>query len=206
MIQGKYLNLITSAVLSLLMGAASAEVSVVKVINFSCQFCKATEVMDAPIKRAVLDAEGKFVYAALPENENSDGSRERVYYALRAANPAAEPQVRASLFKGSQELGYPLATEVQATEWLNTDLVDLGLDWASVASAAKEKAALKAYERAIRITIAGGVQLLPSYLVLKDGVVVRTLDVESSGGSYPALREAVIAAVVKASTTTPLTK
>jgi hypothetical protein len=183
--------------------AASAEVSVVKVINFSCQYCRASEAMDAPIRRAVEASGGRMVYATMPADETSDGSRELVYYAIRAAMPDKEPQIRASLYKGAQELGYPLATAQQTVEWLTTDLTDLKTDWTLYLQANTNPSAKAAFDRAIRLTLKAGVQVLPSYVIVKNGELVRTLDVDSAGGSYSALREAVVGAIEKANQANP---
>lgn len=177
---------------------AQAEVSVVKIINFSCPFCKSSEAMDEPIRRAVEKTGGKMVYAALPADESSDGSRERAYYAARSLLPEKEPLIRQSLYKGAQDLGYPLATAEQTVDWLSTDLATLKYDWTLVLGAVESSAAKDAFARAVRLTVKSGAQVLPSYVVVKDGELIRTLDVDSTGGSYAALREAVLSAVEKA--------
>lgn len=177
---------------------ASAEVSVVKIINFSCQFCRSSEAMDEPIRKAVTAAGGKMVYATLPADEASDGSRELVYYAARTLIPGQEPRIRDSLYKGAQDLGYPLMTTGETTEWLSTDLADLKYDWTLVRDAAASRATRESFERAIRLTIKAGAQVLPSYVIVKDGEIFRTLDVDSSGNSYSALREAVLTAITNA--------
>lgn len=185
---------------------AQAEVSVVKIINFSCPYCRASESMDDPIRKAAEATGGKMVYATLPADESSDGSREKVYYAARSLMPDKEPAIRQSLYKGAQDLGYPLATAEQTIEWLSTDLVSLKYDWTLVASAVRGSVAQEAYARAVRLTLKSGAQVLPSYVVVKDGELVRTLDVESTGGSYSALREAVLSAIDKVNTPKPATK
>jgi len=197
------------AVLAMALGlsclSAQAAVSVVKVVNFSCQYCKSSESMDAPIRQAVEAAGGKLVYAAMPADNNSDGSRERMYYAARDAYPAQEPRIRAALYKGAQDVGYPLASAVQTAEWLGTELADLNYDWLRVARVADEGDAVSAFQRAIRLAVQSGVQVLPSYVVVKDGAVIQTLDVQSGGGNYSALRQAVLDSVAKAAAlkTTP---
>lgn len=186
-------------VLSALSAQAEAAVSVVKVMNFSCQYCKASEAMDMPIRTAVQLAGGKMVYAAMPADESSDGSREKMYYAARAKWPAMEPRIRESLYKGAQDLGYPLATATQTAEWLSTDLADLNYDWVSLAPSSATGEAEQAYMRAIRLAVQAGVQVLPAYVVVRDGQVQQTLDVDSAGGTYSGLRQAVLDAVRKAS-------
>lgn len=184
---------------------AHADVSVVKVVNFSCPYCRSSEAMDEPIRQAAQRAGGKLVYATLPADETSQGDRELVYYAARSVFPAQEPAVRASLYRGAQDLGYPLQTKQQTLEWLATDLEGLKLNWSTVAAAADGTDAQQAFERAVRLTVKSGAQLLPSYIVVKDGQLLRTLDVESSGGTYSALREAVLTAIDKAQATPSLT-
>jgi protein-disulfide isomerase len=206
--------MITQGVRQLALGAllvaftcgANAAVSVVKVINFSCQFCKSSEAMDTPIRTSVELAGGKLVYAVMPADENSDGSRERMYYAARAKWPALEPRVRDALYRGAQDLGYPLATANQTAEWLSTDLADLNYDWVSLVQSSATGEPNAAFQRALRLAVQAGVQVLPAYVVVQDGQVLQTLDVDSAGGTYSGLRQAVINAVNKAnvsSTPTP---
>jgi len=196
------LRKLVALVVSLVPLWAQADVSVVKIINFSCPYCRASETMDDPIRRAAEASGGKMVYAALPADENSDGSRERVYYAVRSLLPDKEPLVRQSLYKGAQDLGYPLASAEQTIDWLSTDLVALKYDWTLATTAVESRATQDAFARAVRLTLKSGAQVLPSYVVVKDGELVRTLDVESTGGSYAALREAVLTAIEKANATT----
>ena len=154
--------------------------------------------MAPPIRQAVEATGGKMVYATLPADENSLGERELVYYAARSVAPDKEPQIRESLYKGAQDLGYPLMTVQQTVEWLNTDLEPLKIDWVSVTQAAQSSVAKDAFARAMAITAKAGAQVTPTYIVLKDGILVRTLDVDSTGGSYAQLREAVMSAIEKA--------
>lgn len=182
---------------------AQAAVSVVKVVNFSCPFCKSSEAMDMPIRSAAELSGGKMVYAAMPADENSDGSRERMYYAARAKWPTLEPRIRESLYRGAQDLGYPLSTANQTAEWLSTDLVDLNYDWVGLVQSSATGEAAQAFTRALRLAVQAGVQVLPAYVVVRDGQVLQTLDVDSVGGTYSALRRAVIEAVNKAVSTSP---
>lgn len=181
--------------------SAEAAVSVVKVINFSCPYCKSTEAMDPPIRRAVEATGGQMVYAAMPADEASDGSRERMYYAARAALPQHEPKVREALYRGAQDLGYPLATASQTAEWLSTDLESLNVDWNHLARGAETGEAAGAFQRALRLAVQAGVQVLPAYVIVRDGQVLQTLDVDSAGGTYSALRQNVLEAVAKAQAT-----
>ena len=185
--------------------SAHAEVSIVKIINFSCEFCKASEAMDEPIRRAIEATGGRMVYATLPADENADGSRELVYYAARDAMPKEEPLIRRSLFRGAQDLGYPLVTVGQTVEWLNTDLVALKYDWTLLPALAEGRDARAAYKRAIALTVKAGATILPSYVIVRDGALLRTLDVDSAGGTYTALREAVLSAIEKAAVPKPAT-
>jgi protein-disulfide isomerase len=187
---------LVAAVLVLAPVFASAEVSVVKIINFTCPYCRSSEALDPPLKQAAEATGGRFVYATIPTEDPDDSARELVYYAARHVIPEHEPFVRASLYKGAQDLGYPLATAAQTVEWLATDLARLNIDWTKVLQASGEKAALDAYQRALRLTVRSGAQVLPTYVLVKDGEVLRTLDVEAAG-NYASLREAVLTAIEK---------
>src|SRR5690606_24955178 len=100
--------------------AAAEPVHVVKFLNFSCGACRASESLDAPIRALTEQAGGRFVSAPLPRGRND--YRERFYYALRDLGPQMEVQVRASLYKGDQDLNYPLSDVAQTMNWLQTDL------------------------------------------------------------------------------------
>lgn len=180
----------------LLGSAARAEplepVSVVKVLSFSCPVCRAAEAQDAHIEPAVRAQGGRFVHAPIPDGQGT-GARELVYYAARALGPDVERKIRVSLYKGAQDLGYPFNAVSEVLDWLQTDLPALNLDRNALAKAAAAPAARQALDRAIHLTLRSGAQELPSYLFVRNGEVLATLDLPNSGrANLLGLREVVL--------------
>jgi len=169
-------------------------VHVVKFINFSCSVCRASEVLDAPIKAEVEKHGGRFIVAPLPRG--MDEARERFYYALRELGPEVEAQTRLSLFRGAQDLNYPLSDVPQVLDWLQSDLRVPSIDWTQILTEVNGTAPAAAVERAVVLAIRSGVQVVPAYVLVQGDRILATLDPKSTpGGQLPALREAVIDAV-----------
>lgn len=185
---------------ALLMGPAAfaggEPVHVVKFISFDCSICRASEILDSPIKREVEKQGGQFVVAPLPRGLNE--ARERFYYALRDLGPEAESETRMSLFRGAQDLNYPLSDVPQVLDWLQLDLKLPSVDWTQILTEVNGTAPAAAVERAVVLAVRAGVQVVPAYVLIQGDRVLATLDTQSTqGGQLPALREAVISAVRK---------
>lgn len=174
--------------------AAEQAVSVVKVLNFSCPVCRASEVQDAAIKDAVRAAGGQFVYAPMPSEEGTY-AREKIYYASRAQG--AEAQVRAALYRGSQDLSLPLSDFVQVIEFLKDELGPNFLNYDRLRQDAESPAAQAALSRAATVAVRGGSHDLPSYVLIQDNTPVATLETTnlSKGSSLLSLRDEVVSRV-----------
>jgi protein-disulfide isomerase len=174
--------------------ASKAEpVHVVKFINLSCSVCRDSEIIDAPIKAAVEQQGGRFVVAPLPRGRNE--SRERFYYAMRELGPEMEVEVRQSLYRGAQDLNYPLNDVPQTLDWLQGDLKATTIDWPAMLAQVNGADTAAAVERAVVLAISAGVQYVPAYALVHKNKVVATFDAKSTGGQLPALREAVLKAL-----------
>jgi hypothetical protein len=173
--------------------AADKSVSVVKIINFSCPICRASENQDGPITGAAKATAGEFVYAPIP-SEAGEYAREKVYYAVRKQGRQAEQSVRQSLYKGAQDMNLPFMDVTQVIEWLKDDVPNAGINWGQLAADAQSVDAMQALQRAAILTQRSGAQLLPSYVLIKDNAPVATLDTNSTGkgASLLNLREEVI--------------
>jgi protein-disulfide isomerase len=174
--------------------AALSPIHVVKLINFNCPACYQSETLDPPIRRAVREQGGKFVIAPIPRPETD--SRERFYYALRDLGPEIEEKARQSLFKGSQDLNYPLADTPQVLDWLSQDLATEGIDWDAIVATVNGEHGGDAVTRAIDLAAKAGAQVTPTYVLVRDGVVLSMFDVNTvPNTNLSALREAVLNAL-----------
>lgn len=173
--------------------AGDTAVVVVKVINFSCPICRASESQDAPVIVAADQTGGQFVYAPIPA-EAGEFAKEKVYYAVRKQGRAAEKRVRESLYRGAQDMNMPYLDVIQVIEWLKDDIPDLDIDWLALTAEAQGPDAFAALRRAASLTQAAGAQILPSYIVIKNNAPVATLDINTSGkgNSLLSLRDEVI--------------
>lgn len=173
----------------LLLGAAgaaqTAPVHVVKIVNFSCAACRAADGLDGPIERALLPTGGRFVYATAPDTPDYYW-RELAYYAVRDTLPSREAHVRASLYKGAQDMGLRFATPTEVIAWLQQDLA---LDSAEVDTLRKNldtDQTRRALARAFRLIQASGATRTPSYVLLRGDTIVMTMDAASAQVAAPA--------------------
>jgi hypothetical protein len=182
--------------------AHATPVDVVKILNFSCPVCRASESLDNSIRDAVAATGGRFVPAPIPPDESTGGARERVYYAARDMDPNDEPAIRTSLFKGSQDMQMSLSDVPQTVAWLEDDIgAQVKLNGQQLQANAEGPAAQAALGKAARLVMTSGAQALPTYIVLRQGTIVGTLDVDTiQNKSLLNLRDAVITAIEKAST------
>jgi len=180
--------------------ATALPLDVVKFISFDCPVCRASEVMDAPIRELTQSRGGRFVIAPLPRGVNE--ARERFYYVLRHWGPEAETRVRLSLYRGAQDLNYPLNDVPQTLDWLQSDLTVNGVDWTRVTEQVNDRESAAAVSRAVRLAIRAGMQVVPTYVLVQGDRVIATLDPQAvPGGELSALREAVLNALRKSQST-----
>ncbi|MBC8737249.1 hypothetical protein F6X40_10560 [Paraburkholderia sp. UCT31] len=180
--------------------ASASPVDVVKIVNFSCPVCRASEFQNGVIKDAVEATGGRYVVAPIPEQDGT-GAREEVYYASRSQGVPIADAVKESLFRGAQDMGQPFSDLTQVMVWLQGDLKpELHVDWQKLTTEAGADAAKASVGKAAQMTLDAGASQLPTYLILKNGVVVTSLDPNTvNKTSMAALRAAVIDAVNKAS-------
>jgi hypothetical protein len=173
--------------------AEDKSVVVVKVINFSCPICRASENQDSPISSAAFATAGQFVYAPIP-SEEGEYAREKVYYAVRKQGRLAEQRVRESLYRGAQDMNMPFMDVTQVIEWLKDDVTDANIDWVRLAADAQGPDAMFSLQKAAQLTRRAGAQALPSYILVQNNAPVATLDTSSAGkgSSLLNLREEVI--------------
>lgn len=193
-------KLLALAVGLLAVSSPTFAADVVKIMNFSCPVCRASENLDPGIQEAVAASGGRFVPAPVPADDTS-GARERVYYAARLQGEAVAQSVRKSLYKGSQDMQMPLDDVAQTVSWLQDDLAgnQVNVNWNQLIQDSQGSAADAALVRAARLALKGGGQGLPLYIVMQNNRVVASFDPQSTGtGSLLTLRDAVVKAVNQA--------
>lgn len=170
------------------------EVDVVKIMAFSCPYCRASEAQDKVIEQALLPLGGKFVWAPIPPDASESGSKERVYYASRKVSRDLSDKIKDALYKGSQDMGIELAQMPQVYAWIQRqfpDMTDSQLQ--SLFDDAQGPDAERSLERAARLAVAVGANLTPTYVIIVDGHTAGSVDVQTvPGGSLSALRDEVI--------------
>lgn len=191
------LALLASSGLSFVAHASSSPVDVVKIINFDCAVCKASNHMDGPIKAAVESAGGIFDIAPIPRPDTN--WRERFYYVLRSYGPSVERTVRDSFFAGSQEYNYPLMDIPEIMDWLRENTHLSGINWAQVLVKVKSPASLEPVNRALQLVAESGARLTPTYILIRNGRILNSYDIASvPNQNLSSLRETVLEAVNKA--------
>jgi len=177
----------------------AAPVDVVKVLSFSCSFCRDSEVHDVAIAQAVVEQGGRFVWAPVPTHpEDRFAAKERVYYAARDFNSRLGHAVKQSLYKGTQDQGQVLFDYMPIYAWLVGDIPEYAKELDSVMAQARGPKAQAALQRAVRLTVNAGVDAVPSYVLLRSGRVIEAIDRNHpKAPTLSALRELVIQAVAK---------
>lgn len=192
-----FLTLALLAPVALADAAESEPIHVVKFIDFGCSVCRESELLDPPVRAEVERSGGRFVVAPLPRGRNN--ARERFYYALRELGPDLEVRVRMSMYRGAQDLGYPLADVPQTLDWLQSELTSDPIDWPRMIEAVEGPEPHAAVDRAVALAVRGGVQVVPAYALVRGSRVITTLDPKSvPNGELSALREAVLNALRQA--------
>lgn len=187
--------------------AADTSVIVVKVLNFSCPICRASENQDSAIIAAANATAGQFVYAPIP-GEAGEFARERVYYAARKQGRQAEQRVRESLYRGAQDMNMPFMDVTQVIEWLKDDVTDIRMDWARLTEDAQDDTSMMALRKAALLTKNAGAQVLPAYILVQGNVPVATLDINTAGKgtSLLSLRDEVTKRIGQLASDTPTQK
>lgn len=186
-----FARILFSLLLAGLTGSAIAQprIDVVKIINFSCQFCRATEAQDGPLEDLVKKSGGVFSYAALPTSENELG-RELAYYAARNEYRLLDKYLRDAIFKGVQEESAPLEFADQAISWLLGQRIGEYMDETRLKERIRSGDAANSLVKAVAITNAVGASRVPTYVILKNGEIQAAYDITAvKGASYLALKE-----------------
>jgi hypothetical protein len=168
--------------------ATPAPLHIVKLLNFGCPVCRASEANDPTIEAAARDAGATLSYAPVPISGDAPTSREQVYYAIRPLGPQVEREVRESLYKGAQDAGQVFDTTASVLVWLHNDLPKLKLNSAAVEKAAADEAPLR---RAVRLVMLAHTTSVPDYVFIQDGQVIGSV----SPATLPA-GETISAAVI----------
>ena len=178
---------------------AADPVDVVKILSFSCSFCRDSEVHDGAIARAAAERGGRFVWAPVPTHpEDRFAAKERVYYAARDMNARLGQAVKQSLYKGTQDQGQVLFDYMPIYAWLVGDIPQHARELDTLIEKARGPESHAALQRAIRLAVNAGVDAVPAYVLLRGGRVVETIDRNHPRApTLSALRELVIESIDK---------
>lgn len=172
---------------------ASADVSVVKLMSFSCSVCYAAESQDTVIARALQPLRGRFVWAPIPTSADESGDKERVYYASREVSERFSERVKQSLYKAIQERGLQLPDLARTASWLMQDLSDELPVVTRLLQGMQPNTGRDALVRAFNLVDMAGAQRVPTYVVIRNGAIDSTFDPNNvPGGTLTLLRDAVI--------------
>jgi hypothetical protein len=176
--------------------ATDTAVTVVKVLNFSCPICRASESQDAQIEAAAEATGGRMVFAPVP-SEAGEFAREKVYYAARKYGRGVENKVRSALYRGAQDVNLPFMDVTQVIEWLKDQMPDARVEWSDLATVARSDETAYALRKAAMLTSSAGAQQLPAYVLVQENTPVATLDLNTSGRgtSLPMLKEDIVARI-----------
>lgn len=165
--------------------------TVVKIVDFSCPICKASEPLDEEIRRELDRQGGTFSIAAMPAM-HSNGDRERAYYLFRSYGPQWEKKIRESLYRGSADVGMGMLNGAQVLTWLENDMSAESLDWEKVLTQLRNPDTDAALARAVRLAMAVSANKLPTYVVIRGGQIASVH--EPGDGSLSDLKARVLAA------------
>lgn len=171
--------------------AHAARVDVVKIMNFTCSFCLASEGPDKLVEAAASSTGGRFVRAPVPLESTESGAKERVYYAARDMSEALAEKVKSSIYKGAQESQVNLDGYVQVYTWLLQDIPEQEASFNELFKRAQDPSTKAALNRAIALIAKSGVEQVPTYVVLKNGAIDSVYDTRA-GESVQVVRQNLI--------------
>lgn len=179
--------------------ADEAPINVVKIISFSCNVCRASEAIDPILSTEVRRRGGQFVWAPIPVAESDFlGVKERVYYASRTLDSELSLRVKESMYKASQDVLVPLTTFAQAHSWLTQDLLLDSETAQKIINQAQTPEGLVPLRRAFLLVKEGGISAVPSYLLIKNGKILKSFDMTQSNiKSFSDLRDSILAELYK---------
>lgn len=185
--------------LALLLGSALAQASpvyVVKIVNFSCPYCRASESIDDKIKEAAYEVGGDFLYGPITLIKEGSDARDRVYFASVKLDLPDTTKIRRALYQGAQDEGQMFENVPQVIVYLQRVLPDAAIDWNTLSVKAVSKEVSSSLQKTKELAVKGSVDQLPSYLLIQEGEVVAILDSSSSDTPrFPQLRDAVVSKI-----------
>lgn len=154
---------------------------VVKLISFSCNFCRESEVGDALLLQEISRLGGELVAAPLDLTASAQFVRESVYYASRALGSEVAIAVRDSLYRATQDRGLSFSSVNEVLTWLESDMPEryVAERMSRLGELATRRNVRDAIGRAVNLAVASGSDYLPAYVLLHQGLVVGLYDRES---------------------------
>lgn len=188
--------LVTIALLACSLAAQAGPVFVVKIVNFSCPYCRASESVDDKIRDAAYDSGGDFLYGPITLMKEGSDARDRVYFASVKLDLPETARIRRALYQGVQDEGQMFENIPQVIVYLQRVLPEVNVDWNALSLKAISKEITASLQRTKELAVKGSVDQLPAYLLIQEGEVVAILDSSSSDTPrFPQLKDAVISKI-----------
>ena len=161
-------------------------ITVVQLGNFMCSNSRQVNIQTERMQDAAQYAKIGFRFAPVTWEHQSPWPA-RVYYAARNLYPAAEPIIRDAMFDGMQTRGLAFETMPQVLTYLMNSQLDVEatkrdtqFNLVAIAEAAKHEDIEVSMLRAIRLLMLSEAQILPAFVWLKDGEIVKKLSAEEA--------------------------
>ena len=161
---------------------SSPDIVVVQVANFMCSNSRQVNLQYDRILAACNYAGVGFRFAPVTWQDQSEWPA-RIYYAVRNLYPKAESVLRDALFDGMQRKGLAFETVSQVMAHLTNNQLDVAatklepsFNLATIVQASAKEDIEVSMLRAIRLTALSEVEMLPSFLWIQGGEIIKVLD------------------------------
>lgn len=157
---------------------SSAEVAVVKMMDFYCTDSFKTGAIDPIIQNELKKLGGKFVFVPIAGNELYI-SKDRVYYAIKNLyedeHPQLIDQVRQKLASASVNFELKPADPTQLIEFLRGELGNEIINWNSVRNNMHSAEVDSSMKKAYALARDSNTSTFPTYLILSNGKIVANI-------------------------------
>ena len=177
-------------------------VSLVMLVNFFCANSYQANFQTARIVESCQIGKIGFRFAPVSQEPQTPWP-DRIYYTVREMYPLTEPLVRNALFEGTQKKGLPFESMSQVLTYLmNTGVdkkaleIDRQFDLSKIANICTADEIDFIRFKAIRLSIICEKSILPVFLWLKNGEIIKELSPEDHP-NVPILVNNVVKSIIK---------
>ena len=168
------------------------QITVVQLVNFMCSKSRQVNIQYDRMAMAAKAAKIGFRFAPVTWDTQSPWPA-RIYYTIRNLYPAAEPVIRNALFDGMQTRGLAFETMSQVMAHLVNSQLDVEatkvepqFNLATIAEVSTSEDIEVAMLRAARLLILSEAELVPTFVWLQNGEIIKKLAGEAAANP-PAL-------------------